>query len=84
MTTVDGQRFRAVMAAVCAPVTVVTTTGADGPAGCDRRLVHVAVARPAAGRREPARPGRAAGARDGVSGVLATTAETTKVDGGGA
>ncbi|MEC3977402.1 flavin reductase family protein [Amycolatopsis sp. H20-H5] len=30
MTTVDGHRFRAVMAAVCAPVTVVTTTGADG------------------------------------------------------
>lgn len=30
MTTVDGHRFRAVMAAVCAPVTVVTTTGPRG------------------------------------------------------
>ncbi|WP_410597285.1 flavin reductase family protein [Amycolatopsis sp. lyj-23] len=33
MTTVDASRFRAVMAAVCAPVTVVTTTGAAGPRG---------------------------------------------------
>ncbi|WP_410635079.1 flavin reductase family protein [Amycolatopsis sp. cmx-4-83] len=33
MTTVDANRFRAVMAAVCAPVTVVTTTAADGPRG---------------------------------------------------
>jgi flavin reductase (DIM6/NTAB) family NADH-FMN oxidoreductase RutF len=30
MTTVDGRRFRAVMAAVCAPVTVVTTSDAAG------------------------------------------------------
>ncbi|WP_370963916.1 flavin reductase family protein [Amycolatopsis sp. cg9] len=33
MTTVDAARFRAVMAAVCAPVTVVTTTAAGGPRG---------------------------------------------------
>ncbi|GAB3148317.1 flavin reductase family protein [Amycolatopsis stemonae] len=30
MTTVDGRRFRAVMAAVCAPVTVVTAPGPHG------------------------------------------------------
>ncbi|WP_410575396.1 flavin reductase family protein [Amycolatopsis sp. cmx-4-61] len=30
MTTVDANRFRAVMAAVCAPVTVVTTSDAIG------------------------------------------------------
>ncbi|GAB3384541.1 flavin reductase family protein [Amycolatopsis echigonensis] len=30
MTAVDGHRFRAVMAAVCAPVTIVTTTSAAG------------------------------------------------------
>ncbi|MCR6485140.1 flavin reductase family protein [Amycolatopsis sp. OK19-0408] len=30
MTTVDGTRFRAVMAAVCAPVTIVTTAGPHG------------------------------------------------------
>lgn len=30
MTAVDGPRFRAVMAAVCAPVTIVTTTSAAG------------------------------------------------------